>query len=559
VKSEKSDGFRVRHSSTDPLASVAVTVVCALTACGGDSSFEHAAYAPGQIARSPNGMVVSGSPLATEAGVSMLEAGGNAIDAAVATAFALSVVEPTMSGLGGRTQLLIRTADGTFDAIDGTTQIPAHPPPAGDAREEGYTTIAVPGTVAALALAQQRHGRLPLADVMETAITLAEEGFRLPDPEATRLAAIAARLSAYEGTRQYFLAVDGSAIPAGARLVQSDLARVLRAIAQDGPGVFYRGWIADSIAADMARNGGTVTREDLATYEALPSRVVRDDYRGVEIVGTYLPASGATVIEALNILEQFDLRGRAGSAEWIALTTRALLASFEDRVREFDDPAAHAALLVSDDWAAVRASEIGGPNAPGVAAGPPETREPEHTTHLTVADRTGAVVALTQSVGPTMGSRVVTPGLGFVYAATMGYLAEVPPGGRPFSSQAPLVVVADGVPVLALGGAGARRILSAVVEVVSRVVDGRVVLADAMAAPRFHPTPDTVYVEDRARAAWPDSILADLSDLGYAIALRSSAPYFARIHGVAFDPAEGIWTGVADPRWHGAAGAPRHR
>ncbi len=487
----------------------------------------------------------------------MLEGGGNAIDAAVGTAFALSVVEPTMSGLGGRTQLLIRTADGTFDAIDGTTQVPARPPPAGEAREEGYTTIAVPGTVAALVLAQQRHGRLPLADVMEPAITLADEGFLLPGPEAARLAAIAARLSVYEGTRRYFLAADGSPIPAGAQFVQDDLARVLRAIAQGGPGVFYRGWIADSIAADMERNGGTVTREDLAAYEALSSRVVRDDYRGVEIVGTYLPASGATVIEALNILEQFDLRGRTGSTDWIALTTRALLVSFEDRVRDFDDPEAHAALLVSDDWAAIRAGEIGGPEAPGIVTTPPEPREPEHTTHLTVADREGAIVTLTQSVGPTMGSRVATRGLGFVYAATMGYLAEVPPGGRPFSSQAPLVVLADSVPVLALGGAGARRILSAIVEVVSRVVDGRVALADAMAAPRFHPTPDTVFVEDRTRAAWPDSILAGLSDLGYAIALRSSAPYFARIHGVAFDPAAGMWTGVADPRWHGAAGAPR--
>jgi gamma-glutamyltranspeptidase/glutathione hydrolase len=535
---------------------LAVTVLCALTACGGDSSFEHPAYAPGQIAQSPHGMVVSGAPLATDAGVAVLEAGGNAIDAAVATAFALSVVEPTMSGLGGRTQLLIRTADGTFDAIDGTTQVPANPPSSREIRDEGYPTIAVPGTVAALTLAQRRHGRLALADVLAPAITLAEDGFLLPDPEAARLAAIAERLAAYEGTRRSFLDADGSALAAGARLVQPDLARVLRAIAREGSDVFYRGWIADSIAADMARNGGAVTRADLAAYEALPNRVVRGDYRDVELVGTYLPASGATVIEALNILERFDLRGRAGSAEWIALTARALLASFEDRVRELDDPAAHAALLVSDDWAAIRAREIGGPAAPGVAATAPDDREPEHTTHLTVADGDGAIVALTQSLGPTMGSRVVTPGLGFVYAATLGYLADVPPGGRPFSSQAPLVVLDGDIPVLALGGAGARRILSAVVEIVSRVVDGPRDLVDAVAAPRFHPTPDTVYVEEREHAAWPDTVLAGLSDLGYAVALRSSAPYFARIHGIAYDRATRVWIGVADPRWNGAANAP---
>lgn len=546
----------MRHSAADPLTRLAVAAVSALAACGGDPSSGHAAYAPGQIARSPHGMVVSGAPLATDAGVAVLEVGGNAVDAAVATAFALSVVEPTMSGLGGRSQILIRTADGAFDAIDGTTQAPARPPSSREIRDEGYPTIGVPGTVAALTLAQRRHGRLPLADVLAPAITLAEEGFILPDQEAGRLAAVAERLEAYEGTRRYFLNADGAPLAGGARLVQRDLARVLRAIADGGADVFYRGWIADSISADMARNGGALTRADLAAYRALPNRVVRDDYREVEVVGTYLPASGATVIEALNILERFDLRGRTGSAEWIALTTGALLASFADRELEMADPEAHAALLVSDEWAAVRAREIQAPAASGGGEAAPDDREPEHTTHLTVADRDGAIVALTQSLGPTMGSRVTTPGLGFVYAATLGYLADVPPGGRPFSSQAPLIVLADGAPLLALGGAGARRILSAVVEVVSLVVDGRLELPAAMAAPRFHPTPDTVYAEDRVDAAWPDSVVAGLHELGLAVAFRSSASYFARLHAVAWDPAERVWTGVADPRWNGAADAP---
>ncbi len=533
-----------------------VLLTCALLACDVGRSYEHPAYAPGQIARSAHGMIVSGAPLATEAGVTVLEEGGNAVDAAVATAFALSVVEPTMSGLGGRSQILIRTADGAFDAIDGTTQVPANPPRADEAREEGYTTVGVPGTVAALTAAQRRHGRLQLDQVMAPAIRLAADGFPLPEAEAARLAGIAERLAAYPATARYFLGPDGKPYAAGDTLVQTDLARVLGAIARDGADVFYRGWIADSIAADMQRSGGFVTGQDLAAYEALPNLVVQDDYRGLEVVGTYLPASGATVIEALNILEQFDLTGRSGSAEWVALTARALLASFEDRTADLGSRGDQAETLVSDEWAAKRAREIGGPFAPAVAAPPPEQAEPEHTTHLSVADGGGMVVALTQSVGPTMGSRVATAGLGFVYASTMGYLAEVHPGGRPFSSQAPLIILDRGEPILLLGAAGARRILSAVVEVVSRTVDEALQLPEAMAAPRFHPTADTVYLENREHATWPDTILVDLHEMGFAVALRASPAYFARVHGIAFDRAERRWIGVADSRWTGTARGP---
>jgi gamma-glutamyltranspeptidase/glutathione hydrolase len=501
-------------------------------------------------------MVVSGAPLATDAGVAILEAGGNAVDAAVASAFALSVVEPTMSGLGGRSQILIRTDDGALDAFDGTTQVPAMPPAPDEAREEGYSTIGVPGTVAALSAAHQRHGRLALGQVMAPAIMLAAEGFPLPEAEAARLAGMADRLAAYPATAGYFLGPGGTAYRAGDRLVQTDLARVLRAIARNGADVFYRGWIADSIAVDMQRNGGFVTREDLAAYEALPNLVVRDDYRGLEVVGTYLPASGATVIEALNILEQFDLTDREGSAEWVALTTRALLASFEDRTADLGSRDDQAETLVSDEWAAIRAREIGGPDAPAARPSRHEDPEPGHTTHLSVADRDGMVVALTQSLGPTMGSRVATPGLGFVYASTMGYLANVPAGGRPFSSQAPLIVLDRGEPILLLGAAGARRILSAVVEVVSRTVDEALELPDAMAAPRFHPTVDTVYLENREQTTWSDTILATLHDMGFAVALRSSPSYFARIHGIAFDRTERVWLGVADSRWSGTARGP---
>jgi gamma-glutamyltranspeptidase/glutathione hydrolase len=536
--------------------------------CGSDRAVEHPAYAAGQVVRSGEGVVVSGSPLATAVGVEILERGGNAVDAAVATAFALGVVEPTMSGIGGRTQMLIRTAAGDFLGIDGTTEVPATVPPIPLADEDayGYGTIGIPGTVAALAAAHGSHGALSWAQVVAPAIALADTGFALPAEEAERIAALAGRLREFEGSARHFLKPDATPYSAGERFAQPTLARVLRAIGSDGPDVFYRGWIADSIAADMARLGGLVTQQDLERYAAQRSTVVRGSYRRFELVGTYLPASGATTIEALHILEQFDLDDRAGSAEWLALVAQALLLSFTDRTADLGTPDEHARTLVSKDWAAQRAAAVTDPGAvrvPAVADLAVGTtaawRESDHTTHLSVADGKGGFVALTQSLGPTLGSKVASANLGFLYAATMGYLGALAPGDRPFSSQSPLMILDEGSPVFVLGAAGGRRIISAVVAVVSRLIDQRLPLADAMAAPRLHPTTDTIYVEVRDGTAWTETDIADLRSFGFGVAPRSSASYFARLHAVAFEPGRTRYTGVADSRWNGGAGAPRRR
>lgn len=517
----------------------------------------HPAYDAAQIARAQHGMVVSGSPLATGVGVRVLEQGGNAVDAAVATAFALAVVEPSMSGLGGRTQILIRTAAGEFVGTDGTTEVPAAAPPDFDDPDAyGYRTIGVPGTVAALTTAHAEYGTTPLARLVAPAIELAERGIRMPAAEAERLAGVANRLGEFEGSRRYFLKADGSPYAAGDRFIQRDLGRVLRAIADSGARVFYHGWIADSIAADMARGGGYVRVADLAHYEARPAIVVRGSYRGYDLVGTYLPASGATTIEALHILERFDLAGRGGGVEWVALVGQALLLAFEDRTARLGPPAQHAATLVSKEWAARRAAAVRDPaGIAAVATWAPwrPAPEPAHTTHLSVADRNGGLVALTQSVGPTMGSKVAAPGLGFVYAATMGYLGRLAPGARPFSSQSPMIAMRGGDPAYVLGAAGARRIISAVVEVTSRLVDERLPLADAMAAPRFHPTPQLFYMEGRPGTSWTADDLGRLEAFGVRVEPHASAAYFARIHGIAFDPVAREYVGVADSRWGGTA------
>lgn len=543
---------------------VLLLVGAGLVACEPQAP-ENDAYRPDQLARSPYGMVVSGSPLATDVGVQVLESGGNAVDAAVATAFALSVVEPSMSGLGGRTQILLRTAAGEYVGIDGTTEVPAAAPaqPAEDEDLYGFTTIGVPGTVAALAAAHAAHGSRPWAELITPAIALAERGFPLSSQTAERIASVADQLREFEGSALHFLKPDGSPYSGGDRLVQPELARTLRAIAEGGADEFYRGWIADSIAEDVERGGGFVGRDDLAGYEARRSLVVRGSYRGHDLIGTYLPASGATTIEALQILEQFDLAPRAGTSEWVALTAQALLLSFEDRTADLGTVGDQAHTLVSKDWAATRAEQVRDPgSAESVAMSPGalaalDAAEPAHTTHLSVADGDGGLVALTQSLGPTMGSKVTARSLGFVYAATMGYLGSLAPGTRPWSSQSPLIVLKDGEPAYVLGGAGARRIISAIVEVVSRVVDEDLGLADAMALPRFHPTPALIYIEGRRGATWSAADMAELASFGFNTEARASASYFARIHGIEFDASRGEYIGVADPRGEGSASGAR--
>lgn len=529
-------------------------------------------------------MVVTGAPLATAVGVHVLEEGGNAIDAAAAIAFALGVVEPSQSGIGGRTQILLRRADGRLAAIDGTTEVPTAylGGPTDDEDAYGWSTIAVPGTVAALAQAVGEHGTWPLARVLQPAIALAEDGFTLSAGEARRIAGARERVLEFEGSRSLFLRRDGMAYGEGDLFRQPVLARTLRAIADSGEEVFYRGRIAREMVADIAAHGGLVTEADVAAYRAVAPIIVRGAYRGRELIGTYLPASGATTIEILQILDAIEPAASPGSAAWVSHLTQALLAAFEDREADVMPAAAKAEWLVSRELARERAAQIAariavnGPavsdpaasnpaviRPPGTSPSPrnqtrssnPFDREPAHTTHVSVADRDGNVVALTQSVGPNMGSKVASPELGFLYAATMGYLGELEPDTRRhWSSQSPLIVLRDGRPEYVIGGAGARRILSAVVETLARAIAQELPLDAALAAPRFHPTPARIDAEAREGAAWGEDVLGALRAMGHTVNARDDASYFGRIN--AIHRADGLYTGVSDPRWQGVAGAP---
>lgn len=558
--------------------------VLLLGGCGGSGPEAAPAILPGPVASSAGGMVVSGSALATRAGIEILEAGGNAMDAAVATAFALAVVEPTQSGLGGRTQVVFRTAGGRVGGIDGATQAPAdYPvglPPAGD---HGWATVAVPGTVAALARAVTQEGRLSLQAVIAPALRYAREGFPLSVPEAARLAGAAADLALDPGARLHFLQPDGSPLQPGERWVQPVLADLLERIGAEGPDAFYQGGTATTMARDIQAGGGFIARADVEAYRTLDAIVVEGRYRDLELVGTHLPASGATTIQALQVLEHLDPASGSDGA-WAGAVGQALLLAFRDRDEvQRMDPQEAARRLVSRDRAAELAREARRPGSPagGVASrahtddpgsngsgrggsggdgpgsyGSGDDDEPPFTTHLSVADGEGMVVALTQSLGPNAGARVASPELGFLYATSLGgYLGEVRAGERPWSSQSPMLVLRDGEPILVLGGAGARRIISAAVAVISRWADRGMPLAEAMAAPRLHATPGRLTLEEVDGAPWPASTVDDLAAVGLEMRTDEAGSWFARLN-VIERSGEGF-TGIADARWPGGgAGGP---
>ena len=540
-----------------------------------------AAQSAPQVARSGDGVVAAAQPLAAAAGARMLELGGNAADAAVAAAFAVSVVEPSMNSIGGRNQILIRTPDGRVAGIDGTTSVPlGYDPATAPSAAYGYATVGVPGAVAGLMRLHREYGSLPLTTVMAPAIDYAAHGFRLLPGEARRQAASREQVAESEGARRYYLKPDGSPYRPGERLVQSDMAETLRRISLGGADAFYRGAIADRIAEDMAASGGFLTREALDAYRAEDSRIVRGSYRGFEIVGSDIPASGAIAILALHIAEAFD-PDSMGDEAWASVIAQSLALAMGEYRRDSSDSSA--VRVTSKAFARALAGQVRVPSAATLesgarygaalsptapAAGPggrPARLPPDegHTTHLSAADGDGMAVALTQTIGPGMGAKVATPGLGFLYAVTLGgYLGISEPGERARSGITPFMVLDDGEPFLVLGAAGGIRIISAVVQAVTRVIDDGLELPTALAAPRVHPGmgPDGLAgfaVEADPEDGWSEASVEDFRELGFDITATPRAGAFGRIHGLQYDAAAGVWIGAADPDWEGAAVAPR--
>jgi len=577
--------------------SLILLLMAAVAACGEQHCFASAGPVHAQ-----HGMVVSVHELASQAGVEIMQAGGNAVDAAVATGFALAVVHPPAGNIGGGGFMLIRMADGKTHFIDYREKAPAaatrdmYLDGQGNviegASEYGYKAIGVPGSVAGMVYAEQKYGKLTLQKVMAQAIRLAREGYELSWGEARDLHD--KHLSQFPESRRIFQR-DGNYYRSGEIFRQPDLARTLERIAAK-PDDFYHGALARELAAAVQKGGGLITAEDLAHYEVKEREPIRGTYRGYEIISAPPPSSGGTVlVESLNILEGYDLAKLGNrSAESIHFTTEAFRRAFFDRAEFLGDPdfaKIPVAQLVDKKYGAAWRDSIDDSNAtsskdlkrPAIfseleqyAAAHPQpvaNHESPHTTHYSVVDAEGNAVSVTTTINDWFGSRVTAEGLGFLMNDEMDDFSAKPgvpnadgliqgaanaigPGKRPLSSMTPTMVVHEGKTVLVLGSPGSSKIITTVANVLMGVLDYGMNIQEAVNAPRFHNQwlPDVLNVEQ-----WfsPDTVQR-LREKGYNVKFGlhegvAVSPYWSDAECIAIDPKTGERLGASDYRNNGRA------
>jgi len=516
-------------------------------------------------------MVVSDAPLASQAGVEVLRHGGNAVDAAVATAFALAVVYPEAGNIGGGGYMVIHLASGRNVAIDYREVAPLaatrdmYVGPDGKVTEAsvvGPLASGVPGAVAGLTEALARHGALPLAEVMKPAIRLAEEGFVVDSALARRFGDYRDLLQKFGGGAVFV--PNGEPLGPGARLTQPALARTLRTIATRGRAGFYEGPIAESWTRELAALGGIITLEDLRRYRAVWRQPIRATYRGHTLL-TMPPSSsgGVTMIETLNILEGFRPLPPFGSTRWAHLLGSAFQRAFVDRNAKLGDPAfVNVPLkeLTDKRYAASLRATIRAERATPTPAAP--LREGTQTTHVSVADSKGNAVAMTTTINELFGSGIYLPSAGFflndemddftsrpgvpnMFGLVQGEANAIQPGKRMLSAMSPTIVLdARGRVLLVAGSRGGPRIITSTTGVLLNVIDYRMTLADALSAPRLHhqALPDTLRIEENGvSAAVQDSLRA----MGYG----TSSGSIGQVNALMRVP--GGFEGVADPRGSG--------
>jgi gamma-glutamyltranspeptidase / glutathione hydrolase len=542
-------------------------------------------------------MVASVHELASQAGAQIMQAGGNAVDAAVAVGFALAVVHPQAGNLGGGGFMLIRTADGNTHFIDYREKAPAaatanmYLDAQGDVIKDaslvGYKSIGVPGSVAGLAYAEKKYGKLTLSQVMAPAINLAREGFNLSWEDAQDLRDH--RLAEFPASLQIFQR-NGKFYRPGENFQQSELARTLQRIAVQ-PDAFYHGALAGELAVAIQKGGGLITTDDLAQYEVKEREAVRGTYRGYEIVGAPPPSSGGVaLIELLNILEGFDLHNLGNrSAKSVHLIVEAFRRAFFDRAEFLGDPdfsKIPVAQLIDKKYAAAwretidlaHASNSTDLKRPAIfsqleqyALLPPGTAftsEPEHTTHYSVVDPQGNAVAVTTTLNDSLGSRVTADGLGFLlndemddFAAKQGVpnmlgLIQGPanaigPGKRPLSAMSPTIVLKDGKLFLVLGSPGGPRIITTVANILLGVIDYGLNIQEAVNAPRFHHQwmPDVVGLE---RGFSPDTMNI-IRQMGHNVGSNGDESYWSDGECIMIEGAPGERLGASDMRNNGKA------
>jgi len=531
-----------------------------------------------------HGMVTSQERRATHVGVEILKAGGNAVDAAVAVGFALAVTHPQAGNIGGGGFMLVHlAARNETVAIDYRETAPAATTRDLFLDEKGEVDprksrdsalgAGVPGTVAGLALAHEKYGsgKFTLAQLIAPAIRLAREGFEVDDDLADSLPRAQPRLARWPASAKIFLKSDNAPLARSDRLIQSDLAASLQAIASNGPRAFYEGSLAEKLTDTLRRNGGIMTSDDLKNYRAIVRPAVRGTYRGYDIASMPPPSSGGVhLIQILNILEGFPLRETgAGSAATYHLMIEAMKPAYADRAEFLGDPNfinVPVAGLISKQYAAELRRTIDLDHArpaQNVRAGNPAAHEGDNTTHFSVIDSEGNAVSNTYTLNFSYGLGLVAEGTGILlnnelddFAAKpgapnayglVGGAANAPgPGKRPLSSMSPTIVSREGRVVLVTGTPGGSRIITTVLQVILNVIEHQMNIAEAIAAPRIHHQwlPDMVFAE---RGLSPDTVRL-LEAKGHKLVTTATS---GSANSIMVTP-EGL-AGAADPRQRGTS------
>jgi gamma-glutamyltranspeptidase/glutathione hydrolase len=531
--------------------------------------------------------VVAVSPPGADVGRDILQKGGNAVDAAIATAFAMAVTHPSAGNIGGGGFMLIYPPHPTLSPRGGEGRVRGREPVVIDYREKAplaahktmftksdsrYSAkaVGVPGTVRGLALAHAQFGTQPWKELVMPAVKLAEEGFVIDSPLASSLNWVVAGSPGFDELRRVFGKGDGTPWEAGDRMVQKDLAKTLRLIAEQGPDGFYKGMVAELLAAEMKRDGGLITTEDLAAYEAKVRRPIHGTYRGYDVYGPPPPSSGGMcLVEMLNILENFDLRKQGRfSPETLHLMIETMRRAYCDRARYLGDAdfVKVPAFLTEKEYARKLAQSIDRTKATrseDLAKDIPLTSEGDNTTHFSVLDSDGMAVANTYTLEHSYGSRIVVKGAGYVLNNEMmdfnwfpgettrdGRIGteanQVAPGKRMLSSQTPTIVTKEGKVVLITGSPGSRTIINTVLCMLVNVLDFDMDLQAAVDAPRLHQAwfPDTVSFEG---AHDYTEAVQRLKAMGHSI--RGTRQGDA--HSIGLDRKTGKYIGAADHRING--------
>ena len=558
----------------------ALFLLCVFVLCGllNGKRADAAAYPP--LKDKSTGIVVSSHILANAIGKDVLDKGGNAVDAAVAVGYALSVVHPAAGNIGGGGFGIILTADGKTTACDFREKAPLAATRDMYLDKDGsvvpglstlgYKAAGVPGTVAGMSAMLEKFGTKTLPELIAPAITLAEEGYVINARQELSLAEFAGDLAKFASSRKYFLKPDGSSYKEGDLFVQKDLAETLKQIAASGPDAFYKGKVGQMLAEDMKNNGGLITMDDLAKYQVAWREPAKGTYRGYEIVSMSPPSSGGThIVQMLNIMEHADI-GAMGfaSSQTIHLMAEAMRYAFADRSEYMGDPDfvnVPAEKLASKEYAkriydkikanrgkATPSSDV----RPGMAL-----HEGANTTHYSVVDKWGNAVAVTYTINESYGSAAAIMGLGFLLNNEMDDFAAkagvpniyglvgndancIAPEKRPLSSMSPSIVLKDGKLFMVAGSPGGSRIITTTLQVISNVIDHGMDISEAVMAPRIHMQwlPDELRVE---KYGLSKDVEKALEAMGYTIQVK--AP-MGDVNAILVDQETGVMYGTGDPR-----------